>query len=138
MIFLDSDIVSYYFSGNQQIRDKILETIKNQEKIAVAAINIYELLKGFRWRKNEKKERLFKKFLEKVFVFSLDDNAIDLAADIYADLRENGKTIGDADILIAAIVMNNNCKLVSNNTKHYKDIKGLKLVNWLEENPNIV
>ncbi|MCL2593740.1 MAG: PIN domain-containing protein [Defluviitaleaceae bacterium] len=138
MIFLDSDIVSYYFSGNQQIRDKILETIKNQEKIAVAAINIYELLKGFRWRKNEKKERLFKKFLEKVFVFSLDDNAIDLAADIYADLRENGKTIGDADILIAAIVMNNNGKLVSNNTKHYKDIKGLKLVNWLEENPNIV
>jgi len=138
VIFLDSDIVSYYFSGNQQIRDKILETIKNQEKIAVAAINIYELLKGFRWRKNEKKERLFKKFLEKVFVFSLDDNAIDLAADIYADLRENGKTIGDADILIAAIVMNNNGKLVSNNTKHYKDIKGLKLVNWLEENPNIV
>jgi len=138
VIFLDSDILSYYFSGNQQIRDKILETIKNQEKIAVAAINIYELLKGFRWRKNEKKERLFKKFLEKVFVFSLDDNAIDLAADIYADLRENGKTIGDADILIAAIVMNNNGKLVSNNTKHYKDIKGLKLVNWLEENPNIV
>ena len=71
-------------------------------------------------------------------MFSLDDNAIDLAVDIYADLRENGKTIGDADILIAAIVMNNNGKLVSNNTKHYKDIKGLKLVNWLEESPNIV
>jgi len=131
MIFLDSDILSYYFSGNQRIRDKISETIKNQEKIALTTINIYELLKGFRWRKNGNKEILFKKFLEKVFVFSLDDNAIGLAADIYADLRENGKTIGDADILIAAIVINNDGKLVFNNAKHYKDIKGLKLENWL-------
>ena len=136
MTFLDSDVLSYYFSGNQQIRDKIFEAIRRGEKIALTTINVYELLKGFRWRRNETKEKLFNEFLEKMFVFSLDDNVIDLAANIYADLRENGKTIGDADIMIAAIVINNNGKLISNNTKHYKDIKELKLINWLEEDPN--
>jgi tRNA(fMet)-specific endonuclease VapC len=39
--------------------------------------------------------------------------------------------IGDADILIAAIVIRNEGTLVSNNTKHYEGIKQLKLINWI-------
>jgi tRNA(fMet)-specific endonuclease VapC len=79
-----------------------------------------------------KKERMFKEFLEAVPVFTIDDNAVLLAAEIYADLRRNGKTVGDADILIAAIIINNHGKFISNNTKHYENIKGLNLINWLE------
>jgi tRNA(fMet)-specific endonuclease VapC len=131
MIFLDSDILSYYFSGNTKIRDKILELLENDEKIALTAINVYELLKGFRWRKNINKEKQFKEFLENIIVFSIDDDVLDLAANIYAELRENGKTVGDADIFIASIVLKNNGKLVSNNIKHYKDISKLSLLNWL-------
>ena len=133
MIFLDSDTLSYYFSGNQKIYDKICEVIKNNEKIAITAINVYEILKGFRWRKNKNKEILFNNFLENILVFSINDNVIDLAANIYTDLRSNGKTVGDADILIAAIVMNNNGKLITNNMKHYNNIKDLEVINWLDE-----
>jgi predicted nucleic acid-binding protein len=50
MIFLDSDILSYYFSGNIKKKKKIKESIKNAEKIALTSINIYEILKGFKWR----------------------------------------------------------------------------------------
>ena len=132
MIFLDSDILSYYFSGNVKIQEKIKKTINNGEKIALTSINIYEILKGFKWRKNKKKENMFKIFLENIAVFTIDDNVIETAADIYASLRENGKTVNDADILIAAIVIKNNGKLISNNTKHYKDIDNLHLINWLE------
>ena len=131
MIFLDSDILSSYFSGNIKIRDKMVETIKSKEPIALTAINVYETLKGFRWRNNIKKEKMFEGFLESVPVFTIDDNVILLAADIYADLRRNGKTVGDADILIAAIVINNHGKFISNNIKHYENIKGLNLINWL-------
>jgi tRNA(fMet)-specific endonuclease VapC len=132
MIFLDSDILSYYFSGNIKVRDKITEVLKNKEQIALTVINVYETLKGFRWRNNVKKEKMFNGFLETVPVFTIDDDVILLAADIYADLRKNGKTVGDADILIASIVINNNGKFISNNTKHYEDIKGLNLINWLK------
>jgi len=132
MIFLDSDVLSYYFSGDTKIHDKIKETINTGEKIALTVMNVYEILKGFKWRKNNNKKIMFDKFLETVPVFAIDDSVIELAIDIYADLRGNGKTISDADILIAAIVIKNNGKLVSNNIKHYKDIQKLELINWLE------
>lgn len=132
MIFLDSDTLSYYFSGNSKIYDKVADIVKRREKIALTAINKYEILKGLRWRKSEKKEALFNEFLENITIVSIDDSVINTAADIYADLRNKGITIGDADILIAAIVINNNGILISNNTVHYEGIKGLNLENWLE------
>ena len=130
MIFLDSDILSYYFSGDAKIRDKIIEILKSKEPIALTVINVYEALKGFRWRKSTKKEIMFTKFLETVPVFTIDNEVTDLAADIYAELRKNGKTVGDADILIAAIIIRNNGKFVTNNTNHFKNIKKLNLINW--------
>jgi len=130
MIFLDSDVLSYYFAGNSAIYDKIKQMINTGEKIGLTVMNVYEILKGFKWRKNKNKEIVFQQFLKTVTVFPIDDNVINLATDIYADLRRNGITIGDADILIAAIVINNNGKLMSNNKKHYKDIKKLEVINW--------
>ncbi|MDR3076582.1 MAG: hypothetical protein LBU26_04705, partial [Synergistaceae bacterium] len=61
----------------------------------------------------------------------LDAFAVEEASNIYAYLRKNGSPCGDADILIAAIVISNDGLLVSNNTKHYISIKNLRLVNWI-------
>ena len=131
MIFLDTNIISYYFNSNIKIKEKILELIDDNQNIHTTVINVYEILKGFKWKNNKSKELHFKEFLEDVVIFTIDDDVINIASGVYADLRKNGKTIGDADILIAAIVIKNNGVLVSNNTKHYEDIKQLKLINWL-------
>jgi len=131
MIFLDTNIISYYFNANAIIKEKILETIDNDENICTTVINVYEILKGFRWKNNEKKEKQFKEFLEDVTVFTIDNDVIDIAANLYSNLRKSGKTIGDADILIAAVVIRNNGTLVSNNKKHYEGINQLKLINWI-------
>jgi len=131
MIFLDTNIISYYFNGNIKIKEKILEAIDSNVNICTTVINIYEILKGLRWKNNEKKENQFKEFLEDVIVFTIDDDVIDIASDLYSNLRKKGLTIGDADILIAAIVIKNNGILVSNNSKHYEGIEHLKLTNWV-------
>jgi tRNA(fMet)-specific endonuclease VapC len=131
MIFLDTDILSYFFGGNTVIRDKLHEYIKSGEQAVLTAINVYEIMKGLRYRNDASKRRLFAGFLRHVTVFTLDNPAIDEAANIYADLRKKGTSIGDADILIAAIVISNSGMLVSNNTKHYQHIKNLRLMNWL-------
>jgi predicted nucleic acid-binding protein len=132
MIFLDTNIISYYFNADNKVREKILEIIDNEEELCITVINIYEILKGFRWKNNAKKEDQFKNFLKDVIVFSIDDDVINIASDLYANLRKKGKAIGDADIFIAAIVIKNNGTLISNNTKHYEGIEQLNLVNWLE------
>jgi len=131
MIFLDTNIISYYFNANTKIKEKILEAIDNGEDICMTVINIYEILKGFKWKNNKKKEEQFKEFLEDVAVFTIDDDVINIASDLYASLRKTGKAIGDADILIAAIVIKHKGILISNNIKHYEGIEGLRLENWL-------
>ena len=131
MIFLDTDIISYYFNSNEKIKEKLLETIDNDENICTTVINVYEILKGFKWRSNQNKENQFKEFLRDVMIFTIDDDVINIASEIYSNLRKFGKTIGDADILIAAIVIKNNGTLVTNNAKHYEGIEHLKLTNWI-------
>jgi len=44
MIFLDTDILSYYFSGNAIIRDKLLKAVQSGKKICLTCINVYEIL----------------------------------------------------------------------------------------------
>jgi tRNA(fMet)-specific endonuclease VapC len=131
MIFLDTNIISYFFNANTKIKEKMLEAIDNDENICTTVINIYEILKGFRWKNNKFKETQFMEFLENILVFTIDDDVINIASDLYSNLRKSGKTIGDADILIAAIVIKNNGILVSNNTKHFENMDLLKLINWL-------
>ena len=131
MIFLDTNIISYYFNANATIRDKILGTIERDGYICTTIINVYEISKGLKWKNSKTKETQFKAFLEDVSVFTLDEDATNIASSIYSDLRKNGKTIDDADILIASIVIKNNGILVSNNTKHYEGITQLRLTNWI-------
>jgi tRNA(fMet)-specific endonuclease VapC len=131
MIFLDTNIISYYFNANNEVKERLMEAVDSDEEICTTVINVYEILKGFKWKNNKKKEEQFKEFLEDVVVFRIDDDAINIASDLYAYLRKKGKTIGDADIFIAAIVIKNNGTLISNNVKHYEDINQLNLINWL-------
>ena len=130
MIFLDTDILSYFFAGNGQIRDHLRDSIEKGEQIAMTSVNIYEVLKGLKHRNNLSQEKQFMDFLRSIVVFTLDSAAITEAADIYAESRKSGTPVGDADILIAAIVISNNGILVSNNTRHYTHIRNLRLINW--------
>jgi predicted nucleic acid-binding protein len=131
MIFLDTDILSYFLRGDDVITSNVSQIIERGEEIGLTTINAYEILKGFRYKNNKKKETLFLEILNNLSVFSFDNISINIAADIYASLRKSGQTISDADVIIAAIVIGNNGILVTNNNKHFRNIKNLKLVNWI-------
>lgn len=131
MIFLDSDILSYFFNGNKVLYDKIKECIESNKKLALTCINYYEILKGLKHRNAETKEKKFKEVLQYLNIFYLDNSSIEIASDIYSDLRKTGITIGDADILIASIVMSNEGTLITNNLKHYENIEGLNIQKWI-------
>ena len=62
MIFLDTDIISYYFNANIKAKEKILEIIDSDKNICMTVINVYEILKGLRWKNNNKKENQFKMY----------------------------------------------------------------------------
>jgi len=131
LIFLDSDIITYYFQANRLIKEKLDTAILDDELICTTVINAYEVLKGLKWKDPKNMESQVIYFLNNVIIQYIDNEIVNIAADIYADLRRNGITIGDSDILIAAIVIANDGVLVTNNTKHFENIKQLKVVNWV-------
>jgi len=52
------------------------------------------------------------------------------SAEIQAELRKKGTEIGHTDTLIAGIAITSELQLVTNNTNHFKRIKGLEITNW--------
>ena len=128
---LDTDICIYWLNGVQKIRKKIEEIGPSSLRITV--ITLAELKYGaYRSGKNECNIRNINKFLRKIKVFPLDQDAADRFGKIKAELGKKGEVIGDFDILIAAITMNYKSILITNNTEHFKRIPGLYYENWLE------
>ncbi len=61
-----------------------------------------------------------------------DDRAADHYVEVRSALQRAGTPIGAFDTLIAAHAKSLNATLVTNNTKHFKFVKGLKLANWVD------
>ena len=47
-----------------------------------------------------------------------------------AVLKKQGTLVADMDLMIASITLRHKATLVTNNTKHFARINGLKLENW--------
>ena len=77
----------------------------------------------------QKKFNMICNLLEILLLDNID--IFEKASEIYALLKNRGKLIPDADILIGASILTNNYTCVSDNTKHFKRINGLNLENWL-------
>ncbi len=50
-----------------------------------------------------------------------------------AKLERSGTPLDDFDLILAACAMTKNLVLVTNNTKHFKRIEGLKIADWTSE-----
>ena len=71
-------------------------------------------------------------FRKTVPIGVFDENVWVTAAHIYAALCRQGNRIEDADIFVAAFCLVNGHTLVTDNTRHFENIEGLKFVIWKE------
>ena len=103
--------------------------------MTITIINEYEIRRGLEHRNAKTKMAQFEIFLENNEVLDLSFDACKIAARVYADLRRGGELLPDADIFIAAIVLANDCVLVTNNERHFYRISGLIIENWKTPQP---
>ena len=68
--------------------------------------------------------------LANIEVLDFDVNAANDYGKIRADLESKGEPIGPLDMLIAAHALSRECVLVTNNTKEFKRVDSLKVVDW--------
>jgi tRNA(fMet)-specific endonuclease VapC len=64
-------------------------------------------------------------------VLSLDAGAAQRYGVLRAQLEEKGASIGAYDLLIAAHALDLNLTLVTNNTREFERVAGLRIQNWV-------
>ena len=127
---LDTDVLSEFLRGNAKVIAKVDEHLKEFGFISLSIITYYEILNGLLYKDARKQLMRFEKFIELNKVVPLTLRMAKAAAVIQADLRKKGTEIGHTDTLIAGIAITSDLQLVTNNTDHFKRIKGLDIGNW--------
>ncbi|OGT50203.1 MAG: hypothetical protein A3E82_02295 [Gammaproteobacteria bacterium RIFCSPHIGHO2_12_FULL_38_11] len=126
---LDTDIWIYFFKNHQKIIDKMSTLTAND--LSTTIFNKTELLFGaFKSAKIEQNLKTVGDAMKNIRVLDYSDEASHIFAQQKAKLHTQGNTLDDMDLLIASVTLANHSTLVTNNTKHFERIRGLKLENW--------
>jgi tRNA(fMet)-specific endonuclease VapC len=116
------------------LREKLdlRERVSPAEELATTAISVAELTHGAHHsaRRDDNLARL-EVLLSALTVLSFDEAAGRRFGALKAQLEERGEPLDDLDLQIASIAITYDLPLVTNNTKHFKRVDSLRLLNWL-------
>ena len=126
----DTDTLSEFIRGNVKVTKKISDNIGKNGQIHFSVITYYEILSGLLYKDARNQLVKFEELVNISKVLPLSARSAKIAAGMEADLCKRGKVIGHTDTLIAGIAMANDLQLITNNTEHFKRIKGLEIANW--------
>lgn len=106
-------------------------TRHSPEDIVLSSITVSELFYGVYKSMNRKQNmKALSLFLEPFEVLPYDSEAAKIYGEIRSDLERKGTPIGSMDLLIGVHALSLGVTLVTNNTREFKRIKGLKVVDW--------
>ena len=127
---LDTDILSEFLRGNLKVIERVDEHLQEYGFISLSIITYYEILNGLLYKDARKQLNKFEEFAGLNIVIPLTIPMAKKAAFIQAELRKKGTEIGHTDTLIAGIAITSELQLITNNTNHFKRIKGIEIANW--------
>jgi tRNA(fMet)-specific endonuclease VapC len=139
MHLLDTDTLTHLYAGNLNVVEQ-LRTVEDPE-VGITIVTKAEMLRGRidYLIKAETGENLLKaqqllfrteELLQKLLIIPMNQ----AASDEFERLRAVSKfrKIGRADLLIASITLANRATLVTRNTRHFQQIPGVRVVNWVD------
>ncbi len=128
---IDTDTLSFFFRNNPEVVAKLNKYLQDYGFINISVVTYYEVLNGLYFKDAKRQLAKFEQFVKLNEVLPLTDEVAQKAAEIYADLRKKGQSIGHNDTLIAGTAIVNDMVLITNNTHHFQRVEGLELNNWL-------
>jgi tRNA(fMet)-specific endonuclease VapC len=129
---LDTNIVSYFLKNDTVIVQRIKEEKNRKNKIVIPPIVYFEIENWLAKNNSKRKTESFKKMYSEQGIGILDKSIFDIAVEEKLKLQKKGFSIENDDLLIAAYCIKHKLTLVTNNTKHFVNIKSLKIINWAE------
>lgn len=131
MFMLDTDTCSYII---KQRPISVLEKFKHldSKKICISIITYAELLYGVE-RSNSKKNNheVVENFTSRLVIIDWDLAAAKRYSVLRAHMESSGKIIGNMNLMIASHALSINAHVITNNTRHFSLVPGLKMANWV-------
>lgn len=129
---LDTNICIYAIKHKpEQVFMRLQE--HDPAEICISSVTYAELVHGVEKSKAIEKNRLaLALLLANIEIMSFDSLAAESYGKVRADLEKMGTPIGPLDMMIAGHAKALDYTVVTNNTKEFERVKGLKLENWVE------
>ena len=125
---IDTNTCIYYIKGKFDLKKKF-ETA-DPDNCFISEITLAELKFGVEnSEKKEKNQKALDNFLTGIKIVPIF-HSLDLYAKEKARLRKAGTPIDDFDLLIGVTSITHNLTMVTNNTDHFKRLKGIVLEDW--------
>jgi tRNA(fMet)-specific endonuclease VapC len=128
-IILDADVIIRGEKGTFDLRRWLAS--RPNEQFEIAAITVAELWHGVERAsgpQRSKRQRYLQAFLNMVPVIPYTEQTAYEHARLWAELTTSGKMIGFYDVIVAATALERGCELATFNTKHFAQVKGLKVI----------
>lgn len=117
---IDSDILIDYLRGIEKSRTFLVNS-SNESRLYISVVSVVEIYAG-KETENALKRQHISKFLQSFNILILEANIAAYAGQLRRDYQRPF-----ADMIIAATAVHYQISLVTRNTKHFKDIKHLKV-----------
>jgi len=131
---LDANICIYLLNRNPGY-EQIIAHIDGRaySEIGISAITLAELEYGIAKSVKKASNRLkLELFLHQFESLPFDDRASATYGKVRTALEANGDPIGPLDALIASHALSLNATVVTNNTREFLRVAGLRTENWLD------
>lgn len=129
---LDTNICIYAIKHKPE---QVFQWLQEHEpsEICISSVTYAELVHGVEKSRSVEKNRVaLALLLANIEIMSFDSLAAESYGKVRADLEKAGTPIGPLDMMIAGHAKSLGYIVVTNNTKEFERVKGLKLENWTE------
>ena len=130
MYLLDTNICIYIINEKPlQVLQRLIQT--GRESLAISTVTVAELAFGIAKSKREGSRIKLENFLSQFPIVDWNQEAAWMYGNVRQALEAKGQRIGESDLLLACQALALDATMVTNNTREFERIDGLKLENWV-------
>jgi tRNA(fMet)-specific endonuclease VapC len=130
VILLDTNICIHIINARPAA---VLERFRQYRmgEIGVSSVVAAELTYGVVKSGSSRNRQALEMFLAPLIILPFDEAVIWAYGELRAELERRGTPIGSLDTMIAAHAIRQQALLVTNNTREFARVPGLRLENWV-------
>ncbi len=129
MYLLDTDTVIYGLKGHAAVRSNLQAHLNDPMRICV--VTLMELYYGaYKSREIAGNCARIRTLESSLPVLPVGTECVEVFGQLKADMAKAGSSPDDFDLIIGSCALAHNLIVVTNNTRHFGRIPGLKQTNW--------